>query len=94
MITSPGRLLQIVVDVAELRWMDSAACAEVGDDFWFPEQGESLSPQTRLAKSICHGCPVRLECLDYALEHKERYGIFGGLSERERRNLNRSRSAA
>jgi WhiB family transcriptional regulator, redox-sensing transcriptional regulator len=90
MIASPGRLLQIVVDVAELKWADYAICQETDPELFFPEKGES----TRAAKRICQDCPVRLECLDYALEHEERFGIFGGMSERERRNLNRSRSAA
>ena len=50
-----------------------------------PEKGGS----TREAKKVCRGCEVRAECLEYALEHDERFGIWGGLSERERRRLKR-----
>lgn len=64
-------------------WMDSAACAQVDIDMFFPEKGGS----TRAAKSICRGCDVDVDCLAYALEHEERFGVWGGLSERERRRL-------
>ena len=51
----------------------------------FPEKGGS----TREAKRICLGCEVRDACLEYALANDERFGIWGGLSERERRRLKR-----
>ncbi|HET9518524.1 MAG TPA: WhiB family transcriptional regulator, partial [Actinoplanes sp.] len=51
----------------------------------FPEKGGS----TREAKRICGRCEVKVECLEYALGHDERFGIWGGLSERERRKLKR-----
>ena len=50
---------------------------------FFPEKGGS----TREAKKVCVGCEVRSECLEYALANDERFGIWGGLSERERRKL-------
>ena len=50
-----------------------------------PETGGSR----REAKKACTGCEARAECLEYALEHDERFGIWGGLSERERRKLKR-----
>ncbi len=53
--------------------------------FVFPEKGGS----TREAKRVCLSCDVRSECLEYALAHDERFGIWGGLSERERRRLKR-----
>lgn len=71
-------------------WRDSARCAEVDPDLHFPEKGGS----TREAKRICRGCEVRAECLEYALEHDERFGIWGGLSERERRRLKRQQPGA
>jgi WhiB family transcriptional regulator, redox-sensing transcriptional regulator len=80
-----GRLLQIVVDAAELNWMDQARCGEIGGDEWFPEKGGS----TAQAKAICRACEVRAECLEYALEHHEHWGIWGGLSGPQRRRLQR-----
>lgn len=67
----------------DLTWQESASCASVGDDFWFPDKGGS----TRDAKRICWKCPVRFECLEDAIATGERRGIRGGLSERERRRL-------
>ena len=69
----------------ELRWQDRALCAQTDPEAFFPEKGGS----TREAKRICMSCPVRQECLEYALAHDERFGIWGGLSERERRRLKR-----
>lgn len=66
-------------------WYDRALCAETDPEAFFPEKGGS----TREAKKICLGCEVRYECLEYALAHDERFGIWGGLSERERRRLKR-----
>lgn len=67
------------------QWQDRALCAETDPEAFFPEKGGS----TREAKKICLGCEVRAECLSYALAHDERFGIWGGLSERERRRLKR-----
>jgi WhiB family transcriptional regulator, redox-sensing transcriptional regulator len=66
-------------------WQDRALCAQTDPEAFFPEKGGS----TREAKKVCRGCEVRAECLGYALEHDERFGIWGGLSERERRRLKR-----
>ena len=67
-------------------WQERALCAQTDPEAFFPEKGGS----TREAKRICSGCDVRAECLDYALAHDERFGIWGGLSERERRRLRRA----
>jgi WhiB family transcriptional regulator, redox-sensing transcriptional regulator len=67
------------------QWQDRALCAQTDPEAFFPEKGGS----TREAKKICLGCEVRHECLEYALAHDERFGIWGGLSERERRRLKR-----
>ena len=64
-------------------WALDALCAEVDPDRWFPEKGGS----SKEAKAICRECPVRAECLEYALETQQRFGIWGGRSERERRRL-------
>jgi WhiB family redox-sensing transcriptional regulator len=66
-------------------WQERALCAQTDPEAFFPEKGGS----TREAKRVCGGCEVRAECLGYALEHDERFGIWGGLSERERRRLKR-----
>jgi len=68
---------------ADEAWQDRALCAQTDPEAFFPEKGGS----TREAKRICQGCEVRSECLEYALQHDERFGIWGGLSERERRKL-------
>lgn len=58
-------------------------CTQTDPELFFPEKGGS----TREAKKVCANCTVRAECLSYALENDERFGIWGGLSERERRKL-------
>lgn len=70
---------------ADEQWQERALCAQTDPEAFFPEKGGS----TREAKRICMGCEVRDECLEYALAHDERFGIWGGLSERERRRLKR-----
>ena len=84
-------LLQIVfqpADIAELEWQDKALCAEVDPEMFYPEKGGS----TREAKAVCRSCEVRAECLEYALDHAEAFGIWGGMSERERRRLKQYRA--
>jgi WhiB family redox-sensing transcriptional regulator len=66
-------------------WQERALCAQTDPEAFFPEKGGS----TREAKKICLSCDVRDRCLEYALAHDERFGIWGGLSERERRKLKR-----
>jgi WhiB family redox-sensing transcriptional regulator len=73
-----------------LAWQAEALCAQTDPEAFFPEKGGS----TREAKRVCAECTVRQECLDYALSNDERFGIWGGLSERERRRLRRTGSAA
>lgn len=80
--------VNIAPAVAREEWMDDAACAQVGSEMFFPEKGGS----TREAKRICGGCDVRAECLEYALKNDERYGIWGGVSDRDRRKLKRGDS--
>jgi WhiB family transcriptional regulator, redox-sensing transcriptional regulator len=84
---TPAVVLQVVfTSPGEPRyWQDEALCAEIDPEIFFPEKGGS----TWQAKRVCRSCPVRSECLDYALTHEDagRYGIWGGFSERERRRL-------
>ena len=70
-------------DDPELSWQERSLCAQTDPEAFFPEKGGS----TREAKKVCVSCDVRSQCLEYALEHDERFGIWGGLSERERRRL-------
>lgn len=64
-------------------WEKSALCAQADPDEWFPERGAS----SKMAKSICERCTVAADCLEAALENEERYGIWGGLSYEERREM-------
>ncbi len=75
--------LTIVNDDGLLSWQELALCAQTDPEAFFPEKGGS----TREAKRVCQTCEVRAECLEYALANDERFGIWGGLSERERRRL-------
>ena len=86
----PTEELGVLVDLfgvaeEEQEWQENALCAQTDPEAFFPEKGGS----TREAKRICQGCDVRAECLEYALAHDVRFGIWGGLSERERRRLKR-----
>ena len=77
-------------DPGDHGWQDDANCLGVDPDFFFPERGAS----TREAKAVCAGCEVRADCLEYALVNGEKFGIWGGMSERERRRLRRQRALA
>jgi WhiB family transcriptional regulator, redox-sensing transcriptional regulator len=76
---------KLAFDADERAWMLEAKCLDADPEAFFPEKGGS----TREAKRICAICPVREECLEFALTHDERFGIWGGLSERERRRAKR-----
>jgi len=69
-------------------WKDHSNCLGVDPDLFFPERGAS----TREAKEVCRGCVVRDDCLEYALLNGEKFGIWGGMSERERRRIRRQRA--
>ena len=77
-------------DSEEKSWQDYANCLGVDPDLFFPERGAS----TREAKEVCRGCVVREDCLEYALQNGEKFGIWGGMSERERRRIRRQRALA
>ncbi|HET8884472.1 MAG TPA: WhiB family transcriptional regulator [Candidatus Saccharimonadales bacterium] len=85
------------LDDGPLSWLQDAACAETSDtktasakspesktpDLFYPDRGGSAS----LAKKVCSICSVRPQCLDFALANDEKFGVWGGLSERERRKM-------
>ena len=69
-------------------WKDLSNCLGVDPDLFFPERGAS----TREAKEVCRGCEVRIDCLEYALQNGEKFGIWGGMSARARRRIRRQRA--
>jgi WhiB family redox-sensing transcriptional regulator len=82
--------IPISIEPDDRSWQDYANCLGVDPDLFFPERGAS----TREAKEVCRGCVVREDCLEYALVNGEKFGIWGGMSERERRRLRRQRALA
>lgn len=70
-------------------WMADAACAHHPDDLWFPTRG-AQEEDLALAYAICDTCPVRDECLAYALDQNITFGVWGGKSGAERRALRRA----
>ncbi|MGH9054588.1 MAG: WhiB family transcriptional regulator [Acidimicrobiales bacterium] len=81
-------LVDLLFQPAERSWQRQANCMGVDPDLFFPERGAS----TREAKEVCRGCVVREDCLEHALANGEKFGIWGGLSERERRKIRRRRA--
>lgn len=76
-----------------MNWRDQAACRHYDPELWFPvanpghvAKGSPVGEQIADAKRICYGCPVRVECLTYALDQGEQ-GIWGGLTDQERRRV-------
>ena len=85
----PGTILTMHIETitpAHPAWQAQALCAQTGADFFFPEPGSSV----REAKRICGMCEMRPACLEYALDNDERFGVWGGLSEKERLALRRT----
>ena len=85
--SSSGPVIQLASgESVELSWQERALCAQTDPEAFFPEKGGS----TREAKRVCLSCDVRQECLEYALAHDERFGIWGGLTESNRRPIRKS----
>ncbi|MEB3023458.1 WhiB family transcriptional regulator [Mycolicibacter sp. MYC098] len=82
-MTATPLVLTALAEQAADRWQEQSSCKEADPEMFFPEKGGATSA----AKRICKSCPVKRECLQHALDHDERFGIWGGLSERERRKL-------
>ncbi len=72
----------------DIDWQEYSNCLGVDPDLFFPERGAS----TREAKDVCRACVVRADCLEFALQNGEKFGIWGGMSERERRRIRRQRA--
>lgn len=69
-----------------LRWQERGACSDVDTDVFYvgPERGPTLVALEARAKTICASCPVIQQCREYALRNREPYGIWGGLTPKER----------
>jgi WhiB family transcriptional regulator, redox-sensing transcriptional regulator len=76
-----------VISLMSLSWRQNAACRGVDPEIFYPVAEEEAD----VAKSICAQCPVRQTCLEYALAHRERDGVWGGATEKERRRILRQR---
>ena len=72
----------------DVSWQHKALCAQTDPEAFFPEKGGS----TRDAKAVCANCEVREKCLQWAIENDERFGIWGGMSERERRRYKKNQA--
>jgi WhiB family redox-sensing transcriptional regulator len=71
-------------------WTNRAACHDAPSDLFYPALAETASARDereRAAKRVCMSCGVRVECLEYALDANERLGVWGGMTESERRDL-------
>lgn len=74
----------------ELPWMHDGSCAAHRPEVFFPSDGVGVIA----AQEICASCPVKAECLEYALDNRIEHGVWGGESERGRRRLLRTRRLA
>jgi WhiB family transcriptional regulator, redox-sensing transcriptional regulator len=75
-------------------WRDDAACRSVDPDLFFGESGaEPTGLELAMAKAVCRNCDVRQECLEWATESRQSFGVWGGLSSRELRMLQRGPAA-
>jgi WhiB family redox-sensing transcriptional regulator len=80
-----------------LDWQEDAACRAYDNVVFFGDEGESeLEKQAResRAKVVCRSCPVQEACLEFAMETNQKYGIWGGLTDKERASLKRRRARA
>lgn len=74
-------------------WVKQAACRGMDTNFFFPERGEICKTNNPI-KAVCDRCPVRRECLEYALENEEPFGWWGGKSEIQLKNMRKMRKAS
>ena len=94
--TAQQRVLQrwfadrVPLDDTSEDWRSRALCASVDPERWFPEKGGDPTP----AQAICAVCPVREQCLAYALANNETFGVWGGVTAKGRMEIARSRRTA
>jgi WhiB family redox-sensing transcriptional regulator len=77
------------VSIQELEWRMLGACRGLDPSIFYPDEDDEV--QADIAKQVCDLCGVRSTCLDYALSHREKAGVWGGATERERRRIVRQR---
>ena len=90
-MTAPARVIEVMAwrppspgsNTRDCDWREDALCAQADPEAFFPEGGA----RNKSVKAICERCPVRERCLQWALDHHPVDGIWGGMSERERRRL-------
>ena len=75
-------------------WVEEAVCAQCDPEVWFPVRGQGAPQATDRALRICGECPVRDECLQYALETEQLHGVWGGTTARERKQMKKEAGAA
>jgi len=68
-------------------WKDKAECLDADPDIFFPPEGVNIHQ----ARAVCARCPVQEECLEYALKHNIEFGVWGGMSRKEREQIARKR---
>ena len=76
-----------VTDFADTTWMSHGNCAHRDPSMFFPSDGVGVE----ISRKACEGCPVKTQCLEYAIAERIDHGVWGGCSERERRRIIRSR---
>ena len=86
-----SHFFRLIPHEADLIWQEHARCRDEDPEIFFPGKGKGLGADARKAKNTCKKCEVREQCLEYALKHRERDGIWGGKSENERRDIERQR---
>lgn len=72
------------------QWRDQAACLGLDPQIFYPATDEEAD----VARAVCDGCEVRTDCLEYALSRREKDGVWGGATERDRRRIIRQRRRA
>lgn len=82
---------RVEVPVWELEWQNRAACKGLPTEWWFPERGASR--ECKKAKQICAGCPVILQCREYALKHHDQHGLWGAMSLHDRRKWEKRKAS-
>jgi WhiB family transcriptional regulator, redox-sensing transcriptional regulator len=91
-VVRPGTIAAVIIDpapVVDATWREEAACLSHPSILFFGHDDSEPNAERRTredrAKQVCSGCGVRTKCLEYALATREPYGIWGGMTELERR---------